>query len=82
MDVNILRTILISCNEVWKDVESSDEWKTVETTNRFPLIDNVLLRALTSSLVNLLSYKVSREISQRYTVRLHIIVGEFYLFLE
>ncbi|XP_033220730.1 uncharacterized protein LOC117175201 isoform X2 [Belonocnema kinseyi] len=73
MDISILRTLLISCNEVWKDVESSDEWKTVERTNRFPITDHNLLRALTTSLVNLLSYKVSREISQRYAVRLHII---------
>ena len=74
MDVNILRALLFSCNEVWKEIESTDEWKTVETTNRFPITDKVLLSALASSLINILCYKVSPEITQRHEVRKHAIV--------
>ncbi|XP_043477455.1 uncharacterized protein LOC122508261 [Leptopilina heterotoma] len=73
LEVDIFQKILSSCNGVWSEINTKDEWKNFRTENRFPTIDNNLLNALITSLVNLLNYKVSHALEQRYEVRLCLI---------
>ncbi|KAF3421844.1 hypothetical protein E2986_01395 [Frieseomelitta varia] len=72
MDERILRAILCSCESVTKDLENSREYKRLLEEDKF-LPSNDIFNALCLSLTKLLSYKVSKEAYQRYTVRLRVI---------
>ncbi|KAK9305828.1 hypothetical protein QLX08_003329 [Tetragonisca angustula] len=72
MDERILRAILCSCESVTKDLENSKEYKKLLEEDKF-LPSNDIFNGLCLSLTKLLSYKVSKEAYQRYTVRLRII---------
>lgn len=74
LEVDILQKILSSCNGVWNDINTKDEWKILREKNNFPIIDENLLNGLVTSLVNLLSFTVSHALEQRYEVRLSVIV--------
>lgn len=76
MDERILRTILYSCESVTKDLENSSEYKKLLEKDKF-LPSNDIFNGLCLSLTKLLSYKVSKEAYQRYTVRLRVIVCMF-----
>ncbi|KOC65081.1 hypothetical protein WH47_04671 [Habropoda laboriosa] len=73
MDERILKSILCSCESVTKDLENSKDYKKLLEEDKFLPTSNDILNALCTSLTNLLSYKVSKEAYQRYTVRLHVI---------
>ncbi|KOX78542.1 hypothetical protein WN51_10350 [Melipona quadrifasciata] len=72
MDERILRAILCSCESVTKDLENSREYKKLLKKDKF-LPSNDIFNGLCLSLTKLLSYKVSKEAYQRYTVRLRVI---------
>lgn len=74
MDARILKAILCSSENVEKDFGKSEDYqKLIQDENFLPTSSNIF-NALSISLTNLLSYKVSREAYQRYTVRLNVIV--------
>ncbi|XP_033352376.1 uncharacterized protein LOC117234901 [Bombus vosnesenskii] len=72
MAEKILKAILYSCESANKNLENSKEYKKLLEENKF-LPSNDILNALCLSLTKLLTYKVSKEAYQRYTVRLHVI---------
>lgn len=78
MAEKILKAILYSCESANKNLENSKEYNKLLEENKF-LPSNDILNALCLSLTKLLTYKVSKEAYQRYTVRLHVIVGILYL---
>lgn len=78
MDERILRAILCSCESVIKDLENSRECKKLLEENKF-LPSNDIFNGLCLSLTKLLSYKVSKEAYQRYTIRLRVIVCIFHI---
>ncbi|XP_076230923.1 uncharacterized protein LOC143177047 [Calliopsis andreniformis] len=73
MDERILKAILCSSDSVKKDLEKSDDFQKLIQEEKFLPTSTNIFNALSLSLTNLLSYKVSKEIYQRYTVRLHVI---------
>ncbi|XP_076681473.1 uncharacterized protein LOC143375832 isoform X2 [Andrena cerasifolii] len=73
MDSTILKAILCSCESVTKDLAKSEDYQKLAQEQKFLPTSNNIFNALSLSLTNLLSYKVSREAYQRYTVRLHVI---------
>lgn len=73
MDSTILKAILCSCESVAKDLAKSEDYQQLAQEQKFLPTSNNIFNALSLSLTNLLSYKVSREAYQRYTVRLHVI---------
>lgn len=73
MDARILKRILHSCETVTKDLENSKDYKRLLEKDQFLPTSDDLLNALCSSLTKLLTYKVSKEASQYYTVRLSVI---------
>lgn len=73
MDADILRTILNSCGDAG-DVVSSEDYKNVTRDTILCPRSDATFDTLCTSLSNLLSYKVSKEAYQRYSVRLLIIV--------
>ncbi|XP_076381958.1 uncharacterized protein LOC117224259 [Megalopta genalis] len=73
MDANILKALLCSCESVTKDLESSEDYQKLVNEDKFLPTSSNIFNALCSSLTSLLSYKVSREAYQRYTVRLNVI---------
>lgn len=78
MDERILRAILCSCESVTKDLENSREYKKLLEEDKF-LPSNDIFNGLCLSLTKLLSYKISKEAYQRYTVRLRVIVCIFFI---
>ncbi|CAK9811414.1 hypothetical protein ANTPLA_LOCUS7019 [Anthophora plagiata] len=73
MDERILKSILCSCERATKDLENSKDYKTLLEEDKFLPTSNDILNAVCTSLTNLLSHKVSKEVYQRYAVRLHVI---------
>lgn len=73
MDVRILKAILCSCESVTKDFEKSKDFQKLVQDQKFLPTCNDIFDAVCGSLTKLLSYKVSKEAYQRYTVRLHVI---------
>lgn len=74
MDERILIAILNSCESVTKNLENSKDYEKLLKEDKFLPTSTDIFNALCSSLTKLLSYKVSKEAYQRYTVRLHVIV--------
>ena len=74
MDTNILKNI-INNSTIPTNIESSNEWQSVKGQEEFPAIRSILIDNLSKSFTRLLSYKVSKEAYQRYSVRLNIIVS-------
>lgn len=75
MDVRILKAILCSCESVTKDFEKSKDFQKLLQDQKFLPTCNDIFDAVCVSLTKLLSYKVSKEAYQRYTVRLHVITA-------
>ncbi|XP_034187964.2 uncharacterized protein LOC117607870 [Osmia lignaria lignaria] len=73
MDKRILKAILCSCESVTKDLEKSKDFQKLLQDDQFLPTSNGIFNAACVSLTKLLSYKVSKEAYQRYTVRLHVI---------
>ncbi|XP_054015792.1 uncharacterized protein LOC128896425 isoform X2 [Hylaeus anthracinus] len=73
MDNRILKTILLSCESAWKDRDNSEEYQKLVRDDKFLPTSKNIFNAVCLSLTNLLTYKVSKEAYQRYTVRLHVI---------
>ncbi|XP_078047575.1 uncharacterized protein LOC144475488 [Augochlora pura] len=73
MDAKILKALLCSCESATKDLETSEDYQKLVNEEKFLPTSSNIFNALCSSLTNLLSYKVSREAYQRYTVRLNVI---------
>ena len=73
MDSTILKAILRSCESATKDLAKSEDYQKLDREQKFLPTSSNIFNSLSSSLTNLLSYKVSREAYQRYTVRLHVI---------
>ena len=74
MDLDILKAIVQSCEEVINN-ENPGECDKSFMEQKFPVTDRTMLATLTKSFTNLISYKVSQEAHQRYSVRLHVIVS-------
>lgn len=73
MDNEILRIILGSCESVSKDLENVEDYQKLLQGESFLPKCDIILSSVCTSLTKLLSYKVSKEAYQRYSVRLHII---------
>ncbi|XP_053985552.1 uncharacterized protein LOC128879980 isoform X2 [Hylaeus volcanicus] len=73
MDNRILKAILLSCESAWKDLDNSEEYQKLVRDDKFLPTSKNIFNAVCLSLTNLLTYKVSKEAYQRYTVRLHVI---------
>ncbi|XP_015434418.1 PREDICTED: uncharacterized protein LOC107190180 [Dufourea novaeangliae] len=73
MDDRILKAVLCSCESATKDLENSEDYQKLINEEKFLPTSSNIFNALCLSLTNLLSYKVSKEAYQRYTVRLNII---------
>ncbi|XP_014219936.1 uncharacterized protein LOC106647882 [Copidosoma floridanum] len=71
-DTKILKT-LISNSNVKIAQESAREWESAKDTEEFPAIKNVTIDVLSKSFTKYLTYKISPEAYQRYSVRLNII---------
>lgn len=64
--------IINSCEEAVKDLEPIKDTVDIEA---FPSVDENVIKSLAKAITFLLSYKVSREAHQRYSVRTQIIVS-------
>ncbi|XP_076643865.1 uncharacterized protein LOC143354048 [Halictus rubicundus] len=73
MDGRILKAILCSCESATEDLKNSQDYQELVNEDKFLPTSSNIFNALCLSLTNLLSYKVSREAYQRYTVRLNVI---------
>ncbi|XP_076625227.1 uncharacterized protein LOC143343835 [Colletes latitarsis] len=73
MDSKILKAIIYSSENVSKDLEKSEEYQKLGQEGKFLPTSDRIFNVLCLSLTNLLSYKVSKEACQRYTVRLNVI---------
>ncbi|XP_031834124.1 uncharacterized protein LOC116427663 [Nomia melanderi] len=73
MDVEILKSILNSCETATKDLEKSEDYQKLVNEDKFIPTSSNIFNALCLSFTNLLCYKVSREAYQRYTVRFNVI---------
>jgi len=74
MDADILRTILKSSGNAGN--AQYVDYENVSRETLLSLESNTILNILCTSLSNLLCYKVSKEVYQRYSVRLLIIVRQ------
>ncbi|KAL7291359.1 hypothetical protein TKK_0014956 [Trichogramma kaykai] len=72
MNENILKSIIKSSSLADKSA-SSDDWQSINENENFPVVKPNLNEKLSSTFTKLLSYKVSREAYQRYSVRLNVI---------
>lgn len=72
MDADILRTILKSCNEA-ENIQS-ENYDNVSKETLLCIQSDTILNTLCISLSNLLCYKISKEVYQRYSIRLLVIV--------
>ncbi|XP_076762102.1 uncharacterized protein LOC143430024 [Xylocopa sonorina] len=73
MDERILKILISSCESATKDLENSRDYKMLLEENKFLPTSNDIFNALCTSLTKLLTYKVSKEAYQRYTVRFNVI---------
>jgi len=73
MDADILRAILKSYNDDENFVQS-ENYKNMSKKTLLCIQSDVVLNTLCISLSNLLYYKISKEVHQRYSIRLLIIV--------
>jgi hypothetical protein len=76
MDTDILKTILKNSGNA-----GNAQYINYEDVSRETLLSlesNRILNILCTSLSNLLCYKVSKEVYQRYSIRLLIIVCQFF----
>lgn len=74
MDANILQNIISSSNVTIK-LNSANEEQSEKKNEEFPATNKILIDGLSKTLTKLLSYKVSREAYQRYSVRLEVMVS-------
>lgn len=72
MDTDIVKHIINGCTI---KAEPSKEWESIKNSDDFSSNNTLIIDRLSKSLTTLLSYKVSPEAYQRYSVRLHIIVS-------
>lgn len=72
MDADIVKQVINSCTI---KAESSKEWESFKQMDNYSSVNSLLIDRVSKTLTTLLSYKVSREAYQRYSVRLHIIVS-------
>lgn len=73
MDANILNNIISS--DITIKLNSADEPESEKVNEDFPVTKKILIDGLSKTFTRLLSYKVSREAYQRYSVRLEVIVS-------
>lgn len=81
MDAKILKNIISSTTVPIKN-ESLIEWQSAKDVEEFPATRSVIIDGLSKTITKLLSYKVSHEAYQRYSVRLHVIVSLIYQFFN
>ncbi|CAL7938728.1 unnamed protein product [Xylocopa violacea] len=73
MDERILKILISSCESASKDIENSKDYKMLLEEDKFLPTSNDIFNVLCTSLTKLLTYKVSKEAYQRYTVRFNVI---------
>lgn len=73
MDANILRIILQSCNEA-ENIIQCENYNNISKETLLCIQSDTILNTLCVSLSNLLYYKISKEVYQRYSIRLLVIV--------
>lgn len=73
MDREIVRSVLRSSGKFMESLP--DEKHLDEIIGKIPVIDQNTSAALSTSLTDLMTYKISPEAYQRYSVRINLIVS-------